>query len=57
MIKMWKNWFGILLSLGVALMPFLGFPKDMKDIFYTVSGLTMLIIFFMFAGDRANTEQ
>ncbi len=56
MNKKWKNWFGVLLSLSVALMPFLGFPKSMEDLFYNIVGVVLLIIFFMLAGDKAKID-
>ncbi len=57
MIKKWKSWFGVLLSLWVALLPSLGFPRGMKDIFYTISGLVLMVIFFMLAHDKTKAER
>lgn len=54
MSKKWKNWFGVLLSLWVAILPYLGFPRGLKDTFYLISGLILAIIFFMLAYDKAN---
>jgi hypothetical protein len=52
MSKMWKNWLGAIISLFVALLPFLGFPRSLKDILYMLSGLILIAIFFMLASDR-----
>ncbi len=57
MNKMWKSWFGVLLSLWVALLPLMGFPRGMKDVFYTFSGLALLAIFFMLAHDKTNADK
>ena len=54
---MWKNWFGAMLSLWVLLLPFLGFPRGMKDIFYVLSGVILIIIFFMLAHDKVESEK
>ncbi len=52
MNNMWKNWFGVMLSLWVTLLPFLGFPRGMKDIFYVLTGIVLIAIFFTIANDR-----
>ncbi len=57
MNKMWKSWFGVSLSIFVALLPFLGFPRGMKDLFYILSGVLLAIIFFMLAHDKSNSEK
>ncbi len=57
MNKMWKYWFGIVLSLFVALLPFLGFPRSMKDIFYVLCGIALVAIFFMLSKDRVRGEK
>ncbi len=54
---MWKNWFGFVFSLALALMPYLGFPREMKDIFYTIAGILFAILFFMLAKDRTEASQ
>ncbi|MDO8493187.1 MAG: hypothetical protein Q7S19_01435 [bacterium] len=56
MSNKWKSWFGVLLSLGVALMPFLGFPRGLKDIFYTLAGIVLAAVFFMLSYDKADSD-
>ncbi|MBI3633469.1 MAG: hypothetical protein HY226_04215 [Candidatus Vogelbacteria bacterium] len=57
MNKMWKYWFGIVLSVLVALMPFLGFPRGMKDIMYMLFGIILIVIFFSISKDKVRAER
>lgn len=54
---MWKYWFGIVLSFFVAVLPFLGFPRGMKDTFYVLCGIVLVAIFFMLSKDKVNSER
>jgi len=42
--KSWKNWILLAAGLVTLIMPYLGFPRGVKDFFFVLAGLAILAI-------------
>jgi len=42
--KSWKNWILLVAGLVTLIMPYLGFPRGVKDFFFVLAGLAILAI-------------
>ncbi len=48
---LWKNWLGIILGFAVVVLPFLGFPRNIKSILFVVVGFSIIAVYFSLAND------
>lgn len=47
MAKLWKNWVLLILGFWIAVLPWLGFPRGLKDALFIISGICVVALAFV----------
>ena len=52
--RLWKNWFLLLLGLWIMILPWTGFPQEVKTPLTVLSGFCVLVLSFVLARPTAD---
>lgn len=52
--RLWKNWFLLLLGLWITILPWTGFPQQIKTPLTVVTGLAVIALAFVLARPAAD---